>query len=45
MPLENLLRSFDGPQTRDLVRSPGRFGLGQIPAGAVPGSTTTTVCG
>lgn len=45
MPLENLLRSFDGPQTRDLVRSPGRFGLGQIPSGVVPGSTTTTVCG
>ncbi|MEN9306582.1 MAG: Nitrate reductase [Fibrobacterota bacterium] len=45
MPLENLLRSFDGPDTRSLVRSPGKFGLGQIPSAVVPVSTTTTVCG
>jgi len=45
MSLENLLRAFDGPDTRSLVRTPGKFGLGQIPSGNVPVSTTTTVCG
>lgn len=42
---ENLLRRFDGPLTRELVRTPGRFGLGQIPARLQPDAVTTLVCG
>lgn len=45
MKLENLFRSFDGPETRSLARVAGEFGLGQIPASMAPTATTTTVCG
>lgn len=41
----NTLRRFDGPLTRELVRTPGSFGLGQIPARLEPDSVTTLVCG
>jgi len=41
----NLLRRFDGPLTRELIRTPGKFGLGQIPARLEPDSVTTLVCG
>ena len=41
----NLFRSFDGPLTRELVRTPGKFGLGQVPATLAPDSVTTLVCG
>jgi assimilatory nitrate reductase catalytic subunit len=34
-----------GPLTDDLVRRPGGFGLGQLPAQQVPDGTTTMVCG
>lgn len=43
--LASLLRAFDGPLTRELVRSPGRFGLGQVPSHLAPDRTTTAVCG
>ncbi len=43
--LPQQLRSFDGPLTRELVRQPGQFGLGQVPAGKVPDATTRIVCG
>lgn len=39
------LRSFDGPLTRELVRTPGKFGLGQVPANLAPDAVTTLVCG
>jgi len=39
------IRRFDGPLTRDLVREPGKFGLGQVPARLLPDATTTMVCG
>ena len=39
------LRRFDGPFTRELVRSPGNFGLGQIPERLQPDAATTLVCG
>lgn len=39
------LRSFDGPLTRELLREPARFGLGQLPAAATPDATTRMVCG
>ncbi|MGL4514872.1 MAG: molybdopterin oxidoreductase family protein [Lacipirellulaceae bacterium] len=43
------LRSFvhqkDGALTRDLLREPGRFGLGQVPARLLPDATTDMVCG
>ena len=41
----DFLRRFDGPLTHDLVRSPGNFGLGQIPQRFQPDATTTLVCG
>src|SRR5262245_31126325 len=34
-----------GPLTADLIREPGGFGLGQLPAGRIPDATTTMVCG
>jgi len=40
-----LMRARDGRLTRDLLREPGRFGLGQVPAKLVPDATTTAVCG
>jgi assimilatory nitrate reductase catalytic subunit len=40
-----LLRQKDGPLTRDLLRHPGRFGLGQVPVRLSPDQTTTMVCG
>jgi assimilatory nitrate reductase catalytic subunit len=39
------LRAWRGPLTEELVRSPGQFGLGQIPTTLAPDATTTTVCG
>lgn len=45
-PLENSwLRQWTGPFTEELVRTPGKFGLGQVPARYEPDSTTTMVCG
>ena len=41
----NLLRQATGPLTEDLVRSPGGFGLGQVPARQTPDATTTMTCG
>jgi anaerobic selenocysteine-containing dehydrogenase len=41
----SLVRAKDGPLTRELVREPGRFGLGQVPAGKTPDATTGMVCG
>jgi len=43
--LRGLLRARDGNLTRELLREPGRFGLGQVPAGAMPDATTGMVCG
>ena len=40
-----ILRAWDGAQTRDLLRRPGDFGLGQVPAAHAPDATTTSVCG
>ncbi|HEX3718004.1 MAG TPA: molybdopterin oxidoreductase family protein [Verrucomicrobiae bacterium] len=41
----SLLRQWAGPMTTDLVRSPGEFGLGQVPARLKPDATTSMVCG
>jgi len=43
--LEGRIRRHDGPLTSELVRSPGRFGLGQIPDRLAPDATTALVCG
>ncbi len=43
--IESLLRRFEGPLTRELVRAPGRYGLGQVPERLTPNATTTSVCG
>lgn len=39
------LRRSDAPLTRELVRSPGGFGLGQVPSRLRPDATTRVVCG
>ncbi len=39
------LREFDGPLTRELVREPGRFGLGQLPKAALPVAVKKSICG
>lgn len=39
------IRAFDGPLTRELVRRPGRFGLGQVPDRLAPEAVATSVCG
>jgi assimilatory nitrate reductase catalytic subunit len=43
--LTELLYQPQGPLTTDLVRRPGGFGLGQVPARQVPDATTSMVCG
>lgn len=40
-----LFRAKDGRLTRELVREPGGFGLGQVPAKQIPDATTNVVCG
>lgn len=40
-----LLRQWDGPLTEELLRAPGKFGLGQLPQAMLPDATTTMVCG
>ncbi|MFK5924547.1 MAG: nitrate reductase [Verrucomicrobiota bacterium] len=39
------LRDHHGPLTEQLVRSPGGFGLGQLPKNHLPHATTTMTCG
>jgi anaerobic selenocysteine-containing dehydrogenase len=39
------LHATDGPLTRELVLSPGDYGLGLVPHCATPDATTTMVCG
>jgi assimilatory nitrate reductase catalytic subunit len=43
--LSALLYQREGQLTRELVRNPGGFGLGQVPARLKPDATTTAVCG
>lgn len=43
--LRALLKQYDGPLTRDLVQSPGNFGLGRVPDRLAPASTVTSICG
>jgi len=45
MRLVDLIRRREGPLTRDLLREPGAFGLGQVPTRLAPDATTTMVCG
>src|SRR5690606_27526636 len=40
-----VFRQWNGPLTNDLVLTPGKFGLGQIPKRLQPDETTTMVCG
>jgi len=40
-----LMHAHSGPLTQELVRKPGGFGLGQVPARLLPDATTTAVCG
>ena len=41
----SLLRQWQGPLTEELLREPGRFGLGQVPLSMQPDATTSMVCG
>ncbi|WP_437547360.1 nitrate reductase [Sorangium sp. So ce367] len=42
---DNLLLQRNGPLTRELLLTPGEFGLGRVPARLKPDQTTTVVCG
>ncbi|MBX2810448.1 MAG: molybdopterin-dependent oxidoreductase [Myxococcales bacterium] len=44
-PIATLLKQKDGPLTRDLLREPGQFGLGQVPERLRPDAITRVVCG
>ena len=43
--LATLLRTETGPLTRELVRRPGAFGLGQVPERLAPDAVANLVCG
>jgi anaerobic selenocysteine-containing dehydrogenase len=43
--LQILLKQHAGPLTRDLVLSPGRFGLGKVPDRLMPAATVSSICG
>ncbi len=43
--IEEKIRAFDGPLTEELLRDPGKFGLGQLPRTMEPDATTSVVCG
>jgi len=43
--IRSLVTAKDGRLTRELLREPGRFGLGQVPSGAAPDATTWMTCG
>lgn len=45
LPCNTLLRRWTGPRTQELLRSPGDFGLGQVPAEKSPTATTSMICG
>jgi assimilatory nitrate reductase catalytic subunit len=40
-----ILRQWSGPLTEELLRTPGKFGLGQVPHDLAPDATTSMVCG
>jgi assimilatory nitrate reductase catalytic subunit len=44
-PIEDLLRARTGPMADELVRNPGKFGLGQLPSRRTPAGTVNSVCG
>lgn len=39
------LRQWDGPMTREILREPGMFGLGQIPSLKMPAAIAKSICG
>ena len=43
--LAALLRQREGPLTAELARTPGQFGLGQVPARLAPDAVARVVCG
>src|SRR4029453_3730429 len=43
--VKHLVKNTQGVLTRDLLRTPGGFGLGQVPARLKPDATPTLVCG
>jgi anaerobic selenocysteine-containing dehydrogenase len=43
--LRSPFKEHDGPLTRDLVLTPGQFGLGHVPERLKPASTVASICG
>ena len=39
------LHARTGPYTDELLRQPGKFGLGQVPSDLTPDATTSAICG
>jgi assimilatory nitrate reductase catalytic subunit len=44
-PWRQVVRRRDGALTRDLLREPGGFGLGQVPSRLKPDAVTSMICG
>lgn len=42
---KTIIHQPSGPKTAELLRKPGKFGLGQTVANLLPEATTTSVCG
>ena len=43
--IQDIIHQKDGVLTKDLIREPGRFGLGQVPSRLKPDATTDMICG
>jgi assimilatory nitrate reductase catalytic subunit len=43
--ISNVIRQWEGPLTRELLRQPAKYGLGQVPEKLKPDATTTVTCG
>jgi anaerobic selenocysteine-containing dehydrogenase len=43
--LTKTFRQWEGPLTRELLLSPGKFGLGKVPERLQPDAVTTAICG
>lgn len=43
--LSTLIHQKEGPLTRELLLSPGKFGLGKVPEKSIPDAMTQLVCG
>lgn len=43
--ISHVIRQWEGPLTKELLREPAKYGLGQVPEKMKPDATTTVTCG